>query len=358
MTLIGKHFLRICNIFAKIAASLTGVFVLFIMIMSSLEHMGLIGSDSVFLGISYLPPAWLFPAVIILAALLLFLHKRKYAAVAAAAYFFYFLLWGDYSFQPLLKKEEPLRGQKLLSVLSLNVRYYSDGAEKVLHFIDSLDNDINLVSENTLDADSIKKIIGPGNKYYVVAGKKYETGILSKYPVISYSEIEFPSRQASLSGSNIIDSLKNNPRRSFSHITIKYENEIVNVISVRFIAGRPQSKKLKDQVVWGNYVAKQHLTEAAFFVDYVKKLKGPVVFGGDLNAPPNAKVMDGLYKIADDAAFHSHFIPAPTFRTEFPVMRLDYIFTMNGFKTFSYTKINTIVSDHFAVSAKMFIKSK
>jgi endonuclease/exonuclease/phosphatase family metal-dependent hydrolase len=68
--------------------------------------------------------------------------------------------------------------------------------------------------------------------------------------------------------------------------------------------------------------------------------------------------MDGLYKIADDAAFHSHFIPAPTFRTEFPVMRLDYIFTMNGFKTFSYTKINTIVSDHFAVSAKMFIKSK
>jgi len=176
----------------------------------------------------------------------------------------------------------------------------------------------------------------------VCSGKKYETAILSKYPVLFCSEIELPTHQASLSGSNDIDSLLINPKRSFVHIRINFNDREIDVISIRLIAGRPKSNNLKDQIEWGRYLIKKQTEEIKFFVNYLNTLEGPIVFGGDLTAPPNAKVMKPLYKIAEDAAQSQSLVPGPTFRTEFPVIRLDYIFTMNGFKTVNYSRLKSM----------------
>ena len=46
---------------------------------------------------------------------------------------------------------------------------------------------------------------------------------------------------------------------------------------------------------------KTHHEEGRFFLDYLSRLKGPVVFGGDLNAPPSSKLIRRLSEVAQDA---------------------------------------------------------
>jgi endonuclease/exonuclease/phosphatase (EEP) superfamily protein YafD len=65
--------------------------------------------------------------------------------------------------------------------------------------------------------------------------------------------------------------------------------------------------------------------------------------------------MRPLYKIAEDAARSQTFIPGPTFRTEFPVTRLDYIFTMNGLKTVNYSRLKVNVSDHLPIYGEFLL---
>lgn len=343
-----KAFIIIKKVSAIIILLLAIVLSLIILI-SVLDYYDILTEDSLFDGASFLSPSWLLPPVLLLSIVLFFLDRKKLSLITIIVYLIYFLLIGDVSFKSVFSNNKIDNSETQLSVLSLNVRYYSYGEDKIFNFIDSVDADIVLLSENTLPPDSIMIIGNIGKKYYVCSGKKYETAILSKYPVLLCREIELPTHQASLSGSNDIDSLYINPKRSFTHIRFSFKNREMDALSVRLIAGRPKSNKLKDQVEWGRYLVKKQTEEIEVFVNYLKTLEGPIVFGGDLNAPPNAKILKPLYNIADDAAYVNNFFPSPTFRTEFPVVRLDYIFTMNGFKTVEYSRLKADVSDHLPV---------
>jgi endonuclease/exonuclease/phosphatase (EEP) superfamily protein YafD len=76
------------------------------------------------------------------------------------------------------------------------------------------------------------------------------------------------------------------------------EYKTKGIYEIVFDAGRPNSKSLNDQIAWGNYLVRKQEEEARFLISYLRKLDDPVIFGGDLNAPPNAKVMDKLYSSA------------------------------------------------------------
>lgn len=343
-----KAFIIIKKVSAIIILLLAIVLSLIILI-SVLDYYDILTEDSLFDGASFLSPSWLLPPVLLLSIVLFFLDRKKLSLITIIVYLIYFLLIGDVSFKSVFSNNKIDNSETQLSVLSLNVRYYSYGEDKIFNFIDSVDADIVLLSENTLPPDSIMIIGNIGKKYYVCSGKKYETAILSKYPVLLCREIELPTHQASLSGSNDIDSLYINPKRSFTHIRFSFKNREMDALSVRLIAGRPKSNKLKDQVEWGRYLVKKQTEEIEVLVNYLNTLERPLVFGGDLNTPPNAKVMKPLYKLAEDAARVQTFIPGPTFRTEFPVTRLDYIFTMNGLKTVEYSRLKADVSDHLPV---------
>jgi len=326
-----------------------------IIVVSFMDYFDKWNKYSIFYGISYLPPIWLLIPVTISAVLFYFLQKKIIAMITAVIYILYFLVMGDYSFNFLSYNQEIDSESKPLSVLALNVQYYSKSEKRVFDYIDSMDADIVLLSENTLAKENINTFNNISRKYHLCIGKKDETAIFSKYPIIFCKQVDLPTSQASLSGSNIIEKLESNPNRSFSHIKINYFGIEVNIISIRFIAGRPKSKSLRDQVAWGNYLARKQAEEIHFFMSYLKKLDGPIIFGGDLNAPPNAKIINDLSKIANDAAYLNSFIPLPTFRTKFPVMRLDYIFATREIKVVDYSRPKIEVSDHFPVFAKFRI---
>ncbi|MAT59778.1 MAG: hypothetical protein CMF23_17530 [Ignavibacteriae bacterium] len=348
--------LKIIHRFLVFTVSVLAFLLCFIMVVCTLDYFDFWNESSILFGTSFLSPLWLLLPVLLLSLVLFFLDRKKLSLITIIVYLIYFLLIGDVSFKSVFSNNKIDNGETQLSVLSLNVRYYSYGEDKVFNFIDSVNADIVLLSENTLSADSIIVLSALEEKYFIFTGKKYETAIFSKFPVIAYQEIELPTHQASLSGSNDIDTLINNPNRSFSHVKFCFNDEEVNAISVRLIAGRPKTNELKDQVEWGKYLVKKQTEEIETLVNYLKTLEGPIVFGGDLNAPPNAKIVKPLYNIAEDAAYVNNFFPSPTFRTEFPVIRLDYIFSLNGLKPVEYTKINVKVSDHFPVFAKLELR--
>ena len=128
-----------------------------------------------------------------------------------------------------------------------------------------------------------------------------------------------------------------------------------HVISIRFLAGRPRSQRLGDQLVWGRYLVKTHHEEGAFFLDYLSRLKGPLIFGGDLNAPPSARVIRRLTDVAQDAYLATHWWGRPTFDVNFAVLRLDYLFGMNGAVPVESSRLSDLVSDHYPVWARFVL---
>lgn len=349
--------LKIIRRFLVLSASVLAFLLCTTMFVCTLDYFDFWNEGFILYGTSFLSPLWLLLPALLLSIILFFLDRKKLSLITAVVYLIYFLLIGDVSFKSILSNKIIDNGVTQFSVLSINVRYYSYGEDKIFNFINSIDADIVLLSENTMSADSIISLTDLEKKYFIFAGKKYETAIFSKFPVISFKEIDFPTQQASLSGSNDLDSMINNPNRSFFHLKFSFNGEEVNAISVRLIAGRPKTNKLKDQIEWGKYLVKKQTEEVETLVNYLKTLEGPVVFGGDLNAPPNSKVMKPLTTLAEDASLYHSFIPGPTFRTEFPVIRLDYIFTMNGLKTLDYSRLDANVSDHLPIFGKFVLSN-
>ncbi len=322
----------------------------------------LIPNNPKWIALGYVPPFWfilfLSPSVIIY--LLLRLYKR--ALVLLVAYLCFFIGFGDTS----LVKQQSFRFQnnaptQPLSVVALNLRYYSFGFEEIIAAINDMKADIYLLSENSIKPEQIsalKEMIAP--KVFFM-GQQESTAIISRYPVISFNEINFPTRQASLHSGNRIERAHLNPFRSFTHAVIDVNGTFVHAISVRFIAGRSRHKTLSSIVDWGFYVLESQQKEIAFFLDYLEKLEGPVVFGGDLNATPSSIVIRKLTAVSTDLYMYDHTWGGFTFGTNFPPKtnipsaRLDYVFAMNQVQPQYSEMLDIVVSDHYPVYAEVLI---
>jgi endonuclease/exonuclease/phosphatase (EEP) superfamily protein YafD len=251
-----------------------------------------------------------------------------------------------------------------LSVVALNLRYYSFGFDEIVAAINDMKADIYLLSENRIKQEqitAIKKKIAP---MVFHMGQQESTAIISRHPVISFKEINFPTRQASLHKRNKLENMHLNPYRSFAHAIVDMNGTAVHAISVRFIAGRSRHKTLSSILEWGFYVLDAQQKEIAFFLDYLKNLKGPVIFGGDLNATPSSVVIKKLTAVSTDLYLFDHIWGGFTFGTSFPPMtnipsaRLDYIFSMNRVQPQRSAILDVVISDHYPVQAEVLIPSK
>jgi endonuclease/exonuclease/phosphatase (EEP) superfamily protein YafD len=278
--------------------------------------------------------------------------NKKLSLAVFAVYIIFFLLYGDIS---IIRHKVEMRDSKKISVLALNVQYYHFGVNKVIKKIKEINADVTLLSENVIKDEDFKDLKAELKPWYFFGGKPEETAIISKYPFINCKEVEFRSFQASLWGGNTIESIKNNPHRSFVHGVINLHGKHLNVISVRFIAGRAQSNDISGQIKWGKYILKTQMEEVEFFREYISKLEGPVIFGGDLNALPGSKSIKELNKFALDSYMANNIYGKATFNTEFPFLRLDYIFCIDLLPVKSEV-LNDIVSDHFPLYSEFVLK--
>jgi endonuclease/exonuclease/phosphatase (EEP) superfamily protein YafD len=325
---------------------------------STLDHLDVFGNADSFYGIDYVPVLWISLLLLIPITLFFLCGRRMVAAIFTIIAITYVAAFGDFSLSFLVQKNKPeVWTSKKISIMALNVQYYSNGLQKVLGGIQSLNPDVVLLSENTL-SDSLykiaKRIVRP-KQFYM--GHSNSTAIISKYPVLEFKEINLPSHEASLSGSNDIQDQYRHPYRSFTHAVLDVEGIHLHVISVRLIAGRPKNHTLEENIRWGRYLMGTQLDEVNALIKYVKSLDGPIIFGGDLNAPPSSKPMRKIQALATDAYMINHFWGDYTFRTEAPTMRLDYLFCMNNAIPINAYRPPLIISDHFPIVAEFILQA-
>lgn len=290
---------------------------LLLVVVSTFDHLEVFNETNSLYGIDYLPAVWIGFVLVIPIALFFLLKKRVLAAIFTVITLIYLAAFGDFSLSFLIPQKKPLATDSpKISVVALNVQYYSNGLQKVLGGIRSLNPDVVLLSENTL-TDSLynvaKNLLYPMEFYM---GHSNSTAIISKYPVQEFKEINLPSHEASLSGSNDIQDQYRHPLRSFTHAVLNVDGVKVNIISIRLIAGRPKNNTLEENLRWGRYLLATQMDEVDSFIKYLKCLDGPIIFGGDLNAPPLSKPMRRIQSIALDAYMTNHFWGDYTFRVE------------------------------------------
>ncbi len=318
--------------------------------------------DPKWIALGYFPPFWFILLLVPPAILFLLLRLFRRTALLAVIYLAFFLGFGDISFIRNPAFEFPGDSQtRKISIIALNLRYYSFGFEEIVDAVNEMDADLYLLSENEIAAEQIialKKRIAPKSFYM---GQQESTAVISRYPVVEFKEVKFPTRQASLFDGNSIEDLKDNPFRSFVHAVVDIEGTPVHVISVRFIAGRAANRQFDNVIRWGFHVFDAQQKEMAFFLDYLKELKEPVIFGGDLNATPRSIVIRKLSEVSTDLYLQDHIWGGTTFgtpfppRTNLPTARLDYIFGMNQVQPLRSEKLDIVISDHYPVLAECLI---
>jgi endonuclease/exonuclease/phosphatase (EEP) superfamily protein YafD len=312
--------------------------------------------SSWFAGASYLPPGWLFALVVPAVACCLAVRSRRFALAATGAFLLLVLPFADFR----------LRGTgagwatsaQHLTVVALNVQYYARGLENVVSALNRLDADVSLLSENVLDPAGAARAHELFAPRFFRMGRSGETAIVSRYPIVAFHEIDLPTMQASLSGPN--DLVQGTAqRRSFTHAVVDVNGTPVNVLSVRLIAGRAPEGSLLAQIAWGLYLMRSQSAEVDAFCRYAATLKGPVIFGGDMNAPPSASAIARLEQQYGDAYLARHFLGKATFRVRpTPFLRLDYLFSGRDVPVVASRRVDVEVSDHFPVWAEFALPGR
>jgi endonuclease/exonuclease/phosphatase (EEP) superfamily protein YafD len=332
--------------------------VLVIGVFKIFDHWNLLAEQSPLYGLDFLPAIWLVLCAAPGSLFLLAGGMRRAAASCALLAMTVYFVGGDYSFASVLrtKADEPksVIGPPV-TVVALNVEYFAEGERKVLGTLAQMDADIYLLSEVAFDdsGSTLLRSLMPG--FQVFAGHRNSTAILTRLPLLSAQEVGLPSHEASLSAGNDVASMQSHPHRTFIDAVVDIAGQPVHAISVRFIAGRPKDRSLTENLRWGHYLLQEQKKEVEFFIAYLRGIPGPVVFGGDLNAPPKSKTMRPIEESASDAYLADHVWGAPTFRTMRPTMRLDYLFSTHGIAAVSSERGNEVVSDHFPVVARMVL---
>jgi endonuclease/exonuclease/phosphatase (EEP) superfamily protein YafD len=277
----------------------------------------------------------------------------SYLVIMAA---FAFLL-NDFSLSPITRTiPKYTDNYNKVKVAAYNVKFYKYGLDKISKLIKGSDIDILLLSESALAKEKLDWLKNSLPEYYVATDGGQDLSLLSRYPVMNYKIIELPTYPASFSEGNDIEKLKSGGiHRSFVHAVVDINGINVNILSLRLIAGRPKDKTLTEKIKWGRYLISAQNQELKVFLNYLSTLKGPVIFGGDLNSPPNSRIIHNIKHYVDDSCLDINTFGSFTFRTLFPTARLDYVFHSKGLIVKDSKVINCPLSDHFLVKFEFLI---
>jgi endonuclease/exonuclease/phosphatase (EEP) superfamily protein YafD len=343
-------------VFAVAAWSVCGLSAT-LMLFSAADQLGLLPAWCPLFGMSYLPVGWIVALGVIGAAVFGAARRLREGLVALAVSLAFLALFGDYSLAPIWHRAPSAPAARRFSVCAFNVQYYHEGIDRVAEAIRASAPDVALLSENVLPPGGEERMRALLEGYTFFWGRPESTAIATRLPLIRAREVELPSRQASLKGSNTIEEVSARPHRAFTHAEVDVGGVRVHVLSVRFIAGRAPSKGIGDQYTWGRYVLKSQLEEVRFFTAYVRALRGPVVFGGDLNAVPSSTTVRRIRAVATDVYLRNHFRGRATFKSHRPRMRLDYLFVAGGVAPIGSEVVSWSASDHLPVRAQLCVEA-
>ena len=308
----------------------------------------------------YLPFYWVLVLSIVTLPLLLLLKYYRTGLSYFAIMLLFTLLLHDFSFNFVnYRIPEDKSSYNKLNVLAYNVKYYSFGIEEIMKFIKASDYDVLLLSESVLTPEKLEYLKTNLPLYSVLTDNGHDLSLLSKYPVSDYKIIELPTYLASLSSGNDIDKLaEKGIHRSFVHAVINVNGTLVNVLSLRLIAGRAKDRSIGENIRWGKYLIGAQHNELSVFLSYFGSLKGPVIFGGDLNVPPNSGIVHEIKSYADDSYLDRHGFGSFTFKASHPTMRIDYVFHSKDVIVENSRVEKVELSDHYPVRVEFLIPKR
>jgi endonuclease/exonuclease/phosphatase (EEP) superfamily protein YafD len=292
--------------------------------------------------------------------LLLLLPKKRKALSFLLLMILFTVLLNDISLKSFTRNiPENLLSYDSLKVAAYNVKYYGYGIENILKYINESDIDVALLSESQLSSEKLDWLKNNVKGYSVFSDGGHDLSILSKYPVVNYKVVELPTYLASLSGSNDIDRLKESGiHRSFIHAIVDVNGSLVNILSLRLIAGRPKDKTISEAIRWGKYLMSAQNEELDSFLSYLNSLKGCVIFGGDLNCPPNSRIIHEIRKHVLDSYSEKHFMGSYTFKASMPTARLDFIFHSKDIRVKRSEIVRPSLTGHPHLSDHFMIKTE
>lgn len=334
---------------------LAGVFVLAVF----LAHSGIIPEGHRLTMLTFVQPLWTIPFAVLAWYIARRLGWRRLARSILVVQLMAILLFEDYSIPSIDKGRPTPLNFPSLRVMAWNVQYYDSGIERVLAEIKRHEPDVVLMSEHVIRREFTDIFALMAYPYQLVTGQHGDAAVLTRLPILETEEVMLPSRQTNLVGANLLDGQILNPRRSFVRVKVDAGGVPVDVISVRFVAGRAQSESPLDTVPWGNYLWETQRREVKWFSRYFEKLgMGHFIFGGDLNAPPSSWTIRQMKLIGRDTYLEHHWYGNYTFRSKIfrfqkkknmPMIRLDYIFASAEIATDYLDISKTNLSDHDAL---------
>jgi vancomycin resistance protein VanJ len=326
---------------------------------SSLDHLDVVPPGSFFYGFDFLSPLWLGILTVPLAAGWWIGGRPGTARALALAYLGYLLCFGDISLSPLLNRPvlaSPGAGGTV-SVVASNVRFYRHGVERVISGLESAGADIWLLSESPLTTDRRRELQAALPDRTVLSGQRADVAIVTRLPVRAVREVGFPTGQTRLGRRNDPARVERAPRRAFLHAELESGGVTLHVIAARLSAGRAPSSSLADLFRWSRYLVEAQRREMRALTRYIEGLAGPVIVGGDLNAPPRSKTVRPLRDIAQDSRYADHVWGQRTFPAFLPWTRIDYLFGTNGALPLSSRTLEGDFSDHLPVAAAFHVEA-
>ncbi len=298
--------------------------------------------------VSYLPPHF----ILVLAVFCLLLRsiigmQRRGISLLLAALIAY-AVDGDHSLWRLVRPNQALalaqqQPNAKFSAMALNAQCYTKGFQRVHSFILEQKPDLVFLSENCSHRHPALL-----NTEYTWPSPEANTTILSRLPIITYQDVDLPSPRISLTRHNQIDRLEELPHRQFAHATVLVDDQPVHAISLRFIAGRAPSHAPLDKLTWGRRLYRYQKRELDFVLKYIAKLEGPLLLGGDLNAPPGSFPIKRLSRTLHDASLSHHLFGGYTFRNDvLATMRLDFLLYSEGLAALQARILPVKISDHY-----------
>jgi endonuclease/exonuclease/phosphatase (EEP) superfamily protein YafD len=322
-------------------------------------------ASSVLRAISYFPPVWaFFISLLISLGCILANHSRLGLGLSIVGISI-FAADGDhrlaekiFQFEPIYAQQEKAEHHEL-TVLALNAQCYQHGVRKVAQYIGKSKAHVVLLSENC--SSTKKQLIRVLDSSWQFLGHKQKTAILSRLPVVDFQVVELPTREISLTRHNQpadFHSISPTKNRTFLHARLEFNDRAVHFVSLRFIAGRAPSHHPLDKMIWGLQLFDWQEEELDYVDNYLENLKGPIILGGDLNAPPGSYPIKQLSKRLHDSRLATHTLGGFTFRnTTLPTLRLDYLFHSSHFRPLQVEIPQIRLSDHFPMIGRFAMKT-
>lgn len=187
-------------------------------------------------------------------------------------------------------------------------------------------------------------------------GLKYGLAIFSKYPIIHSQKIEFPNSKVNFCQSVDVTIGEDTVRIINLHLeSIKFGKEDYSFVNE--ITSTPASNnKLKKGssaifVKMKNAYIKRAL-QIETVAKYLRRSPYPVLLAGDFNDTPVSYSYRQIDNELDDTFVDAGKGIGQTHAQMLPLLRIDYIFHSETFKTIDHKIINKDFSDHYPVVAR------